>query len=92
MKEKRNCSMPYPTYQPMPMMQAPPMMMPPTYQTGYNQGYTNNSITSNTLEQQMNNLLQQINNLESRITKLESMYQTPNNTTNNYNDSNYYMV
>lgn len=83
MKDKRNCGG-IPPMMPGPM---PMMGMPTPYGMGYNQGYSNNSINSNTLEQQLNSINQQINNLESRVTKLESM---TGNTT--YNDTNYYMV
>lgn len=82
MKDKRNCGMNYPIYQP-PVM-VPPMAMP------YGP-YQPSGISSNTIEQQLNNIEQQLNMLEQRITRLEKS----NNTTNNYtkyNDSNYYMV
>lgn len=86
MKDKRNCGTPYPIYPP--MMGIPSMQSP--YMTGYGQGFTNNSISSNTLEQQINNIDSRINNLENRVSKLESML---NNSSNNqYNGSNYYMV
>ncbi len=81
MKDKRNCGG-------IPPMYPGPMPIPTPYGMGYNQGYTNNSISSNTLEQQLNSINQQINNIEARLTKLENM--TGNNTT--YNDTNYYMV
>ena len=88
MKEKRNCGMTYPSY-PQPMM--PPIMPPMQVPFGYQGGYPNNgSVSSNTIEQQLNNMFQQINNLEARVTKLESMASSGNTTT--YNDSNYYMV
>lgn len=83
MKEKRNCSAPYPIY--------PPMMgIPSPYMAGYNQGYTNNSISSNTLEQQANNLDERLNNLESRISRIENILNNKNST--QYSGSNYYMV
>lgn len=85
MKEKRNCNSPYPVYPP--NMGIP--IMPTPFMTGYQQGYTNNSITSNTIEQQMNNLEAQLNNLETRVSKLESML---NSNNQQYNNSNYYMV
>ena len=82
MKDKRNCGgIP-------PMMPGPMPVMPTPYGMGYNQGYANNSISSNTIEQQLNSINQQINNLEARVTKLETM--SGNSTT--YNDTNYYMV
>ena len=88
MKEKRNCSnnMSYPIYQ-QPMM-VPPMGYPVGYPTNF-QGMPN-GITSNTYEQQLNNIEQQINLLDQRVTRLEKL--GTNNMTNNYNDSNYYMV
>ena len=89
MKDKRNCSTPYPVYPPVMGIPA----IPTPYMTGYNQGYTNNSITSNTIEQQINNLEQQMTNLETRVSRLENMLNGNNNSTNNqYNGSNYYMV
>ena len=87
MKDKRNCGAAYPVY-PQPIM--PPMGIPTPYMAGYNQGYSTNSISSNTMEQSPNNLEQQINNLNTRVTKLESMISQGNTT--NYNDTNYYMV
>ncbi len=91
MKDKRNCQTPYPIY--------PPVMgfptMPTPYMTGYNQGYSNNSLSSNTIEQQINNLEQQMTNLETRVSRIENLLNTnnTNNTNNNqYNGSNYYMV
>lgn len=87
MKDKRNCGMPYPMYGGMPM----PLPMPTPYQTGFNQGYQTNSVSSNTIEQQLNNLFNQINNLEARVTNLENKQSSGGNTTT-YNDSNYYMV
>ena len=84
MKEKRNCGTPYPVYpQPVPIMEMP---LATPYMTGYNQGYTQNSISSNTIEQQMTNL-------ETRVSRLENMLNTNNSNSNNqYNGSNYYMV
>lgn len=84
MKEKRNCGTPYPVYpQPVPMMEMP---LATPYMAGYNQGYTQNSISSNTIEQQMTNL-------ETRVSRLENMLNTNNSNSNNqYNGSNYYMV
>ena len=89
MKDKRNCTTPYPVY--------PPVMgiptMPNPYMTGYNQGFTNNSLSSNTVEQQINNLEEHLNNLENRISRIENMLNTNNtNNSNQYNGSNYYMV
>lgn len=91
MKEKRNCGTPYPVYpQPVPMMEMP---LATPYMAGYNQGYTQNSISSNTIEQQINNLEQQMTNLETRVSRLENMLNTNNSNSNNqYNGSNYYMV
>lgn len=90
MKDKRNCgnNMNYPIYQ-QPMM-VPPMGYPatPMYPGGF-QGGMSGGITSNTIEQQINNLEQQINLLDQRVTRLE---RNNNNSNNNYNDSNYYMV
>ena len=88
MKEKRNCAAPYPVYPP--IMGVP--TMPTPYMTGYNQGYTNNSISSNTIEQQINNLEQQMTNLETRVSRLENMLNGNKNNNNQYNGSNYYMV
>lgn len=65
MKDKRNCSQPYPVY---PQMMVPPMPMP--YTTGYSQNYSNTQQTSN--------LEDRLNNLESRISKLESMLNNNN--------------
>ena len=90
MKDKRNCNSNYPIY-PQPMMPISPMQSPMPYQMGYNQGYLNNSISSNTYEMQINNLEQQLNLLDQRVTRLESI--NKNNMINNkYTDSNYYMV
>lgn len=99
MKDKRNCNMSsYPVY-PGPMMVPPmgyPAGMPTNFQggmpVGMAGGYTG-GISSNTLEQQLNNIEQQINLLDQRVTRLEKL--NNNTTTNNYNkysDSNYYMV
>ena len=84
MKEKRNCGTPYPVYpQPVPIMEMP---LATPYMAGYNQGYTQNSISSNTIEQQMTNL-------ETRVSRLENMLNTNNSNSNSqYNGSNYYMV
>lgn len=96
MKEKRNCSnnMNYPIYQ-QPMM-VPPMGYPvaqgvyPPNMMGIN---NMNSISNNTIEQQINNLEQQINLLDQRVTRLEKLNSTNSSTNyNKYNDSNYYMV
>ena len=81
MKDKRNCGTPYPIYTP--VMGIPPMQTP--YMAGYHQGYTNNSISSNTIEQQLNNL-------EKRISRLENILNGNNNNSNQYSGSNYYMV
>ena len=80
MKDKRNCNMPYPMYQ-------PPMMVPPY---GYPMNMNGNSQD---VMSQINNLEQQINLLDQRVSRLESL-NTGNTTTNynKYNDSNYYMV
>lgn len=85
MKDKRNCGAPYPIY--------PPVMGIPNmpYMTGYQQGYTNNSLSSNTVETQINNLEQQMTNLETRVSRLENMLNT-NKNNSQYNGSNYYMV
>jgi len=86
MKDKRNCNnMNYPIYQ-MPMV--PPMGYP-NYQQFPNY---NNSINTNTIEQQLNNIEQQINLLDQRVTRLEKINNNNNNYNNKYNDSNYYMV
>ncbi len=85
MKDKRNCSnnMSYPVYQ-------QPMMVPPMgYPMNYLPYQMNNGTTNNTYEQ-LNNIEQQINLLDQRVTRLEKL--GVNNTTNNYSDSNYYMV
>ena len=87
MKEKRNCSnnMSYPIYQ-QPMMVPPmgyPMMQPNI--TGMSGG-----VSSNTIEQQLNNMEQQINLLDQRVTRLENL--NNNNINSKYTDSNYYMV
>ena len=97
MKDKRNCNnnnMNYPVY---PGFQnfGGPMMVPPM---GYpNQGFGTmpnyGGVTTNTIEQQINNLSEQINQLEQRVTRLERQYMNNSNNYNNkYNDSNYYMV
>ena len=88
MKDKRNCGTPYPVYPQ--MMGVPPMPTP--YMAGYSQGYTSNSISSNTVEMQINNLEQQMTNLETRISRLENMLNSGNSNSNQYNGSNYYMV
>lgn len=99
MKKERNCSggitMPvYGVGMPMPMPPAPPMMGAMPYSSTYSTPTTTNSSnyvgTYNNMEQQMNNMQQQINMLESRVSKLEG--KTSTNYTNNYNDSNYYML
>lgn len=87
MKEKRNCGAPYPIYPP--VMGIPNMQVP--FINGYQQGYTNNSLSSNTIETQINNLEQQMTNLETRVSRLENMINT-NKNSNQYNGSNYYMV
>lgn len=88
MKDKRNCNAPYPVY--------PPVMgipgIPTPYMNGYNQGYSNNNISSNTNLQQINNLEQQMTNLETRVSRLENVLNGNNNSNNQYNGSNYYMV
>lgn len=86
MKDKRNCGMNYPVYQP-PVM-VPPMGMP---YGGYQSPMEIGGISSNTYEQQINNLEQQINLLDQRVTRLEKSSNTTTNY-NKYNDSNYYMV
>ncbi len=91
MKKERNCSgnMQMPMYgvgMPVPMPPAPPVMMPYATQTTS----TSYGSTYNNMEQQMNNMQQQINMLENRVSKLEG--KTSTNYTNNYNDSNYYML
>lgn len=86
MKEKRNCSnnMSYPIYQ-------QPIMVPPMgYPLNYPNTFQSMGVSSNTYEQQINNIEQQINLLDQRVTRLEKL--GTNNMTNNYNDSNYYMV
>lgn len=88
MKDKRNCGTPYPIYPPVMGLPA----MPTPYMSGYNQGYSNNSLSSNTIEQQINNLEQQINNLESRLSKIENTLSNNNSNNSQYNGSNYYMV
>lgn len=100
MKEKRQCgnNMNYPVYQ-QPMM-VPPMGYP-MFQGGFqpnmigmnnmpNMTGMTGGVTSNTFEQQINNIEQQINLLDRRITRLENL--NNNTNSNNYNDSNYYMV
>ena len=87
MKEKRNCSnnMSYPIYQ-QPMMVPPmgyPMMQP-------NIMGMSGGVSSNTIEQQLNNMEQQINLLDQRVTRLENL--NNNNINSKYTDSNYYMV
>ncbi len=96
MKKDRNCgtAMPYPIYPPYQagMMPMPGMGMTPFM--GSNMGNINGSVSTNTIEEQLNNLEQQINLLDKRITNLESMYNTSNsvNYTNKYNSSNYQMM
>lgn len=102
MKKDRNCGgNNYPIYPTYPGMMMPGMMgpsmpipMPPTY--GYSgsmpttmmQGnQMSQGLSSNIVEQQLNQMQQQINNLERRITRLES---TTNNTTSF--GSNYQMM
>ena len=87
MKEKRNCSnnMSYPIY-------LQPMMVPPM---GYPMMQPNimgmsGGVSSNTIEQQLNNMEQQINLLDQRVTRLENL--NNNNINSKYTDSNYYMV
>ena len=67
--------------------------MPTPYMTGYNQGYSNNSLSSNTIEQQINNLEERLTNLESRVSRIENtLNSNSNNNGAQYNGSNYYMV
>ena len=79
MKDKRNCNMSYPIYQ-------PPMMIPPY---GYPANMGGNSMDVNS---QINNLEQQINLLDQRVSRLESLGSNTTTNYNKYNDSNYYMV
>lgn len=88
MKEKRNCGMPYPVYP----QNVPMMGVPTPYMTGFTQGYTQNSISSNTALQQISNLEQQMTNLETRVSRLENALSSNNSNNNQYNGSNYYMV
>ncbi len=94
MKKDRDCGMTaypiYPPYQNMNMGMIPPyglpnMPMPMPLPTGmtYTQSQNNpNSVSTNTVEQQLNTQQQEINNLEKRVSTLETMF-------NNYNMSSY---
>lgn len=110
MKKDRNCGMNtypmYPTYpQVNPMMQPeiiqpgiiPPMMAPGNVQMPIQYQTTNmqDSVSSNTIEQQMTQIQRQINNLEARVSKLESSINTIGNSTFNstqYSSGNYHIV
>lgn len=109
MKKDRNCGMnPYPVYQPYPQvgpMMNPgmmaPNMMPPIMAPGNVQmtpQYTmtsQDSVSSNTIEQQMAQMQRQINNLDARVSKLESSINTIGNTSfnsNQYSSGNYHIV
>ena len=111
MKKERNCGMnPYPVYQNypqmMPGMMNPGMMNPgistPMMPPGNVQmvpQYTNfnsqDGLSSNTIEQQMNQIQRQISNLEARVSKLESSINTIGNTSFNstqYSNGNYHIV
>jgi len=60
------------------------------YDMGYTAGYSNNSISSNTIEQQLNSLQERLNILEQKVDKIETSMN--NSNSNKYNNSNYYMV
>ncbi len=96
---------PYPVYQPytqnfqgminpgiMPPLMAPGnVQMPIEYINTTNQG----NISSNTIEQQMNQLQREINNLETRVSKLESSINTISTTninSNQFTNGNYHIV
>ena len=99
MKKDRNCGgNNYPIYPTYPGMMMPgmvppsmPIPMPPTY--GYSgsmpmqSNQMSQGLSSNIVEQQLNQMQQQINNLERRVTRLES---NTNNTTSF--GSNYQMM
>lgn len=78
-----------------------PNMMPPMMAPGNVQmtpQYTVNnqdSVSSNTIEQQMTQMQRQINNLDARISKLESSLNTISNSSFNstqYSNGNYHIV
>ena len=103
MKKDRDCGMnPYPIYQPYPQM-APGMMqqpmMPPIMAPGMPMPYTTmntqDTVSSNTIEQQMTQIQRQINNLEARVSKLEGSINTISNSSFNstqYANGNYHIV
>ncbi len=110
MKKDRDCGMTaYPVYQPYPqvgpMMQpgiiqpgiVPPMMAPGNVQIPMQYQTTNmqDSVSSNTIEQQMTQIQRQINNLEARVSKLESSINTISGSAFNstqYSSGNYHIV
>ena len=104
MKKERNCGYaPYPIYQQMPQMMPnmvnpamfPPMVAPGVAQNNLYQPQMTDNLSSNTIEQQMNQLQRQITNLESRVSKLESIVNTIGNTSLNstqYSTGNYHIV
>lgn len=107
MKKDRNCGMsPYPVYQPYPAMgpgmvgpsMMGPGMMQPIMAPGNVQmtpQYTQDTVSSNTIEQQMTQFQRQINNLEARVSKLESSVNTIGGSSFNstqYSNGNYHIV
>lgn len=98
MKKDRNCGMNavpypiYPSYQPMPGMQMQGGAIPMMPQYPFD---TNQAVSSNTLEQQLNSIQQQINMLDRRVTRLENNSSDNNMnqySSSNYSDSNYHMM
>lgn len=98
---------PYPVYQPYqqvgPMMNPgmmAPSMMPPVMAPGNIQmppqySISQDSVSSNTIEQQMAQMQRQINNLDARVSKLESSINTIGNSSfnsNQYSSGNYHIV
>ncbi len=109
MKKDRNCGMnPYPIYQPYPQVgpmmnpgMVAPNMMPPIMAPGNVQMApqytmpTQDSVSSNTIEQQMAQMQRQINNLDARVSKLEGSINTMNGSSFNstqYSSGNYHIV
>lgn len=95
MKKDRNCGgASYPIYPPYPPMGMMPNMMPMPYPAMPNQTNAGTSVSSNTIEQQLNSLEQRVNLLDRRVTTLENMFNNSSSSpySNNYNSSNYQML
>lgn len=88
MKKDRNCGMPYPAY-PTYAMPMNTNMNPNMGMNMMQNGYPNTgAISSNTLQEQLNNMQGQINMLDKRLTHLESNL----NTKDTFNNANYHIM